>query len=106
MPYPKSPRGKLTWFPTINYELCIADLGCLNFCPSEVFHWERDTGRPVVAHPHNCILGCDICRQGCKTGAISLPKRNQWREALLRLRSASATSGARLHLSKRGSLLL
>ena len=106
MPDPKSLRGKLPWFPTINYKLCIADLGCLNYCSSDVFRWESDTGRPVVAHPHNCVPGCDICRQGCKTGALSLPKRKEWREALLRLRSASATSGARLHLSKRGFPLL
>lgn len=87
MSNPGTPLERLLWFPTINYELCLADLGCLNFCPDGVIEWDVDTGRPVVAHPHSCVPGCDICAQTCKAHAISLPSREEFHATLRRLRT-------------------
>ena len=79
-------REKLPWFPTINYDLCAADLECLNFCPHEVFEWDEETGRPIVAHPYDCLPGCDSCRQNCTNHAISFPSKRELRAELRRLR--------------------
>jgi NAD-dependent dihydropyrimidine dehydrogenase PreA subunit len=87
MPYPGIPREKLPWYPTINPDLCLRDLDCLNFCAHEVFGYDEDTGRPVVAHPYNCVPGCDSCAQACRTGAITFPSREDFRAILRRLRA-------------------
>ncbi len=93
-------REKLAWYPTINYDLCLTDLGCLNSCPNDVFGWDRESRRPMVLRPINCSPGCDICLQGCRAGAISLPDRFQWRLALRRFRGEPAPSTENLHLIK------
>jgi len=80
-------REKLPWFPKIDYSICLSDLKCLNFCPAEVFEWDRDSGRPVVAHPYRCVPGCDSCARNCDTGALSLPTPSEVRTALRRLRA-------------------
>jgi len=79
-------REKFPWFPTINYDACKLDLECLNSCPHGVFEWDAATGRPFVAHPTSCLLGCDTCLQNCKNHAISLPNRREFRAQLRRLR--------------------
>ncbi|MBZ5513396.1 MAG: ferredoxin family protein [Acidobacteriia bacterium] len=87
MPYPGIPREKLPWFPTMNPEVCLRDLDCLNFCPYGVFAYDAETGRPFVAHPYSCVPGCDMCAQLCRGGGITLPSRAEFRAILRRLRA-------------------
>jgi len=89
MPDPGIPREKFPWFPTIDYSACISDLHCLNFCAHEVFEWQKETGRPIVAHPYNCVPGCDSCAQECEVQAIRLPSKQEIQEALRRVRAES-----------------
>lgn len=97
MSRPGTPRPKLPWFPTINYDLCRSDLGCLLFCSQDVFDWDKETGRPIVARPYNCVPGCDLCAQDCATGAVTLPSKTKVRTMIRKLRAeireASAPSG-------------
>ena len=81
-------RENFPWFPRVNPDLCLADLQCLNFCPHDVFEWDPKTGRPIVAHPLRCLLGCEICLEGCDTGAISLPTKREFQVTLKKLRGA------------------
>ncbi|MBI1941605.1 MAG: ferredoxin family protein [Acidobacteria bacterium] len=80
-------RDGFPWFPTIDYDVCISDLDCVNFCPHEVFEWDKDTGRPLVARPDNCVPGCDSCAQLCHEKAISFPSKEEFRQAMRRLRA-------------------
>jgi NAD-dependent dihydropyrimidine dehydrogenase PreA subunit len=82
-------RQKFPWFPNVDADLCQADLQCLNFCPHDVFEWDPQTGQPVVAHPLRCLPGCEICLEGCVTGAISLPTKEEFQFNLNKLRRAS-----------------
>jgi NAD-dependent dihydropyrimidine dehydrogenase PreA subunit len=84
---PRSRRERLPWFPTINSEVCLADLECLNFCPADVFDWDPATGKPVVAHPYDCIPGCRSCAEKCKAKGISLPGKKEVAAALKRIRA-------------------
>jgi NAD-dependent dihydropyrimidine dehydrogenase PreA subunit len=94
---PDLPRAKFPWFPTINYDLCASNLECLIFCPHEVFDWEKETGRPIVARPYNCVPGCDMCARNCARGAVTLPSKKQMRALMRKLRAelrrASTVSG-------------
>ena len=86
MRHPATPREKLPWYPQINYDRCLKDLSCLVSCQHGVFEWDPVSGRPVVAHPNNCVPGCDACAEQCKMKAITLPTRDEIRAALRRLR--------------------
>jgi NAD-dependent dihydropyrimidine dehydrogenase PreA subunit len=88
MPPLRHLHEKFLWFPSIDYDACLADLKCLNFCPHDVFEWDPKTGRPLVAHPYRCLPGCEICLEGCDTGALSLPTKREVQATLQRLRSA------------------
>lgn len=83
-------RGKFPWYPTINPDACRRDLQCLNFCPHDVFGWDAKTGCPFVAHPLSCLPGCEICLEGCDTGAISLPTKHDVQLTLKKLRGKGA----------------
>ena len=92
MPPLRNLRARIPWFPSIDPGLCRRDLGCLNFCPHDVFAWDPKTGRPFVAHPLSCLPGCTICLEGCDTGALSLPSRDQFHASLEKSRGNSSTS--------------
>jgi len=79
-------RDKFPWFPTINYDACTLDLECMNLCPYGVYEWDAATGRPIVAHPSSCLVGCTRCAQNCKHHAISVPSRKEFRAMLRRAR--------------------
>jgi NAD-dependent dihydropyrimidine dehydrogenase PreA subunit len=81
------PRERFPWFPTINYEVCLSDLDCLNFCPAAVFDWEPRSGRPIVARPFDCIPGCRSCAENCRANGIALPGNKEVRAALVRIRT-------------------
>ena len=91
-------REKFPWFPTINYEACIKDLKCLNFCPHDVFEWNPKTGQPFVAHPFRCLPGCEICLEGCDTAAISLPTKLEFQVSLKKMRGTGHKVGTSPHL--------
>ena len=80
-------RERFPWFPTINYDVCLSDLECLNFCPAAVFDWDPATGKPVVARPFDCIPGCRSCVEKCKAKGISLPGKREVAAALKRIRA-------------------
>ena len=92
MSKPSTLRKKLPWFPTIDYDACIADLDCVNFCPHQVYEWDAETGKPVVARPYNCVPGCDSCAQMCKTQAISFPTKEKLQAALRQVRAEAQPS--------------
>ena len=94
MSYPGVPREKLPWFPTINPEVCLMDLDCVNFCSQGVFEWDPESRRPFVAHPYSCIPGCDSCAQMWRVQAISFSSKEKFRRILHRLRE-EARRGAR-----------
>lgn len=98
MPLLSYLRERIPWFPSIDRDLCRADLQCLNFCPHDVFEWDPKTGQPVVAHPLRCLLGCQICLDGCDTAAISLPSKDEFHVTLEKLRGSGNKSHITNHL--------
>lgn len=81
----KVPRERIPWFPTVNEHACIGDQECLNFCKSNVFEWNEGTGRPIVAKPFNCVVGCDACAKICPSEAISFPPLEEFKATLRKL---------------------
>jgi len=58
------------WYPIIDYDKCVGCLACMEFCPHGVF--EEKDGKPLVAHPEDCVDFCRGCQRGaCDHDAIS-----------------------------------
>ncbi len=83
---PEVPRDQIDWSPRINYDSCLGDHMCVDFCHNDVFTWDDVTSWPLVAKPNNCVLGCDSCAQICAAEAISFPSKDELRATLRRLR--------------------
>ena len=86
------PRDRVSWFPTIDYDACVADRACLDFCHSDVFRWDEAEARVEVVNPHNCVLGCTSCAQICPVEAISFPDKEELRRTLRRIRAETRVS--------------
>jgi len=77
-------RDKIPWFPRIDEGLCSACGGCISFCHNHVY--EEREGRPVVADPYACVVGCTGCVAECPQNAISFPSLTELRDALKSLK--------------------
>jgi hypothetical protein len=51
-----------------------------------------------VAHPFRCLPGCEICLQGCDTGALSLPTKREFQVTFKKLRGAGNRPRTSTHL--------
>ena len=64
-------QEEISWYPTINQDLCSACNACLEFCEKNVFAKGELT--TVVANPYNCVIGCTACLNECISDALSFP---------------------------------
>jgi NAD-dependent dihydropyrimidine dehydrogenase PreA subunit len=85
---PQVARELIPWFPTIDYDACIGDRACLDFCKNDVYSWDESRERPLVPHPNNCVVGCNACAQICPVEAIHFPAKEELRATIRGLRAA------------------
>lgn len=57
-----------TYYPVINYDLCIECGACVNKCTHDVY--EKGTNSPNVVLVDGCVDGCTGCQKLCPVGAI------------------------------------
>lgn len=50
---------------------CIGCRMCLNVCPMDVFRYNYENKKSVIAYPENCIL-CGQCYFYCPAGSLAL----------------------------------
>ncbi len=67
-----TPREEIPWYPEIDYDKCTSCGTCVDFCSHDTYDWDGE-GRPVVANPYNCVVGCSGCRTQCPVEAIGFP---------------------------------
>lgn len=68
-----TPREKIPWYPKINEEKCTGCKTCVEFCSHGTYEWNEEKGKPIVANPYNCVVGCSNCRMKCPVEAIEFP---------------------------------
>ncbi|MCD6372995.1 MAG: ferredoxin family protein [Thermococcus sp.] len=68
-------RKDIEWYPKINYDRCAGCGICFITCGRRVFEWDRENGKPVVARPYNCMVGCSTCATLCPCDAIEFPPK-------------------------------
>ncbi|NTV20866.1 MAG: 4Fe-4S ferredoxin [Chlorobium limicola] len=75
-----APREEIAWFPVIDAEQCNGCEACADLCRPGVFapgpSDPSGVCRPkmTVANPFNCIVLCTRCEPVCPSGAITLPR--------------------------------
>lgn len=77
------PRKKIKWNPEVDYEKCVGCGMCAAGCGRNVYEWDFDLDKPVVARPENCLAGCVTCANTCLKDAISFPPKDAIRKAIV-----------------------
>jgi CDP-4-dehydro-6-deoxyglucose reductase len=67
------PREDIDWWPTVNEDVCIGCGTCVVSCGRQVYKFDFERKKAVVADPMNCMVGCTTCSVSCPTSAISFP---------------------------------
>jgi len=82
------PRSKIPWYPTIDYEKCVACGKCVDFCHMKVFATGEKEGkkRTIVQNPYGCVVTCTGCDSICPEGAIKHPSKREFQEKIRALR--------------------
>ena len=85
-------RQRIPWFPTIDSDLCVNCLECVNFCQHGVYEFSAEQGLPRVVQPHECVVYCANCLPRCEAGAISFPEREAIAALIQRLQQESGVA--------------
>jgi len=67
-------RHLVEWYPTVDAQKCDGCGMCLLTCGNDVYRWDSQASRPVVANPGKCVIGCTTCGKLCEKEAIAFPE--------------------------------
>jgi len=67
------PREHIVWHPTILAESCVGCGLCVTSCGKNVYAFDYETNKPIVAAPQACMVGCTTCAVLCTVDAIEFP---------------------------------
>ena len=68
------PREEITWHPKIDENRCTGCGICVTSCGRNVFDYDWERKKAVVARPLQCMVGCTSCQVWCVFDAISFPE--------------------------------
>lgn len=68
-------RTKIDWHPAIDESKCTGCGMCITSCGRNVFDFDKEKSKTVVARPLQCMVGCSSCEAWCVFDAISFPDR-------------------------------
>jgi NAD-dependent dihydropyrimidine dehydrogenase PreA subunit len=69
------PREEIDWHPTVDKNKCVGCGMCVTSCGRNVFDFDKEKNKSVVARPLNCMVGCTSCEVWCVFNAISFPDK-------------------------------
>jgi CDP-4-dehydro-6-deoxyglucose reductase len=78
-PWHGVPRDQISWFPTIEPELCNGCGLCATSCGRAVFRYDYASRNAVVIAPVQCMVGCTTCANICPSDAISFQSQSALR---------------------------
>jgi len=86
--YEGTPRKRIPWYPTINYEKCVNCGKCVDFCHMRAFEFEEKEGkkRSTVKNLNSCVVFCRGCEDICPAGAITHPSEEETQKIIDKLK--------------------
>jgi len=75
-PWHGVPREAISWYPTIEPELCNGCGLCATSCGRAVFRYDYGARKAVVTEPVQCMVGCTTCATTCPADAISFQSQS------------------------------
>jgi len=67
------PREEIDWAPKVDENKCVGCGMCVTSCGRNVFEFDWEKKKAVVARPLQCMVGCTSCEVWCIFDAISFP---------------------------------
>ena len=74
-PWHGIPRQEIDWHPTVMTDRCVGCGLCVTSCGRQVYGFDYESNRPVVANPDHCMVGCTTCATVCIQDALEFPSR-------------------------------
>ncbi|MFN4227642.1 MAG: ferredoxin family protein [Candidatus Ratteibacteria bacterium] len=74
------PRDEIDWHPIIDENKCVGCGFCFTTCGRDVFDYDKNRKKAIVARPLQCMVGCTSCEVWCIFGAISFPDKKVVRD--------------------------
>lgn len=78
-----APREKISWNPKVDESKCVGCGMCATGCGRNVYEWDFEKKKPIVARPNNCLVGCVTCSNTCLAGAISFPSKESLKKIIV-----------------------
>jgi len=75
-------RENIVWHPTIIAESCVGCGLCVTSCGKNVYSFDYETNKPVVAAPQACMVGCTTCAVLCTQDALEFPSTGYVRQII------------------------
>ena len=76
------PRENIVWHPTLIAESCVGCGLCVTSCGKNVYSFDYETNKPVVAAPQACMVGCTTCAVLCTVDAIEFSSQGYVRQII------------------------
>jgi NAD-dependent dihydropyrimidine dehydrogenase PreA subunit len=83
------PREEIKWCPKIDFSKCNGCKMCIQVCEGaghDVYGFDEENRKPIVAKPTNCLVGCKACGRVCPFEAITFPSKDELKQMLTELR--------------------
>ena len=61
----------------IDYDMCNGCRTCYDSCYVDVYRWDDQNRRPIVAYPQDCVW-CGACENACSYQAIEVVPNVPW----------------------------
>lgn len=76
------PREEINWHPIIDKNKCVGCGMCVISCGRNVFNFDKEKNKPIVARPLQCMVGCTSCEVWCVFNAISFPDKQHVKDLI------------------------
>jgi NAD-dependent dihydropyrimidine dehydrogenase PreA subunit len=63
----------------IDKESCTGCKTCFDSCFVDVFRWDNEEKRPIIAYPEDCVACC-LCEDSCPAKCIEVKPLFPWPE--------------------------
>lgn len=77
-------RETINWNPKVDENKCVGCGMCVTTCGRNVYDFDKEKNKAIVARPLNCMVGCTSCEVWCVFNAITFPDKQYVKDLIKR----------------------